>query len=246
MSTTAGLRSFDKARAEETAHAGGGSERRHRHDAAYAAIVLDGAYDEVSADGAVRVLNGDIVLHPSFHEHGNTFTNSGAVVLNIVLPAQSAAAFGYRVVRSAAAPELAALARRDTGAAAMGVLEEAARSEETASGDDWLDAAAAQLRADPCLGAGAVAHAAKRTAAHLSRAFTARYGIGPAAFRAEYRFRKAFHAMLGGARPAAAAAAAGYADQAHFTRECRRITGTSPAALLRDIKSVQDAASLQQ
>lgn len=133
----------------------------------------------------------------------------------------------------------------------MGVLEEAsvfgASSQNTTwSCGDWLDAAAEQLRTDPTLEANAVARKAGRTAEHLSRVFSARFGVGPAAFRAEHRFRKAFDAMLAGARPAGAAAIAGYADQAHFTRECKRIAGTSPAALLREIKSVQDTAAIPQ
>jgi AraC-like DNA-binding protein len=40
---------------------------------------------------------------------------------------------------------------------------------------------------------------------------------------------------------AALAAAAGYADQSHLTRECRRLAGTTPARLLAaNVRSVQD------
>jgi AraC-like DNA-binding protein len=38
------------------------------------------------------------------------------------------------------------------------------------------------------------------------------------------------------------AADAGYADQSHLTRDCRRLSGLPPAVLLeaRDVRSVQD------
>jgi AraC-like DNA-binding protein len=60
------------------------------------------------------------------------------------------------------------------------------------------------------------------------------------------RFRRAVVAARGGAALAAAAAEAGYADQSHFTREVRSLTGRSPLALLpdtADVASVQDITS---
>ena len=246
MRLASALRSFDPAQSMITAHARGACDHAHRHDDAYAAIVLDGGYDEVSADGAACIRDGDIVIHPPFHAHRNRFEGRGAVVLNIVLPAEKAASLGYRVFRSGDIDDLIRLARRAAPAAADAIIEAAVTASPDAPTDDWIETAIDHLRADPTLTVAAIANAAGYTPAHFSRACTARYGAGPAALRAEYRFRNAFRAMLGGARPAAAASVAGYADQAHFTRACRRITGTSPAALLRDIKSVQDAAFLRQ
>jgi AraC-like DNA-binding protein len=46
------------------------------------------------------------------------------------------------------------------------------------------------------------------------------------------RLQRFIRAADGGAALAAAGAGAGYADQAHLTREVRRFTGLTPAQLL--------------
>jgi AraC-like DNA-binding protein len=47
--------------------------------------------------------------------------------------------------------------------------------------------------------------------------------------------------QTGGSVIAGLAAAAGYADQSHLTRECRRLAGATPARLLATrVRSVQD------
>jgi AraC-like DNA-binding protein len=69
----------------------------------------------------------------------------------------------------------------------------------------------------------------------LRRRCRAAVGYGPATLRRVLRFRR-FVAWADAGAPggdlAAAAAALGYADQAHLTRECTRLAGLTPAALL--------------
>jgi AraC-like DNA-binding protein len=64
----------------------------------------------------------------------------------------------------------------------------------------------------------------------LRRRFHAAAGYGPKTLQRVLRFRR----FLAGAHDDLARAAldAGYADQAHLTRECRRLAGRPPAALL--------------
>jgi AraC-like DNA-binding protein len=68
----------------------------------------------------------------------------------------------------------------------------------------------------------------------LRRRFERAVGYGPATLVRVQRFQR-FLALAEG-RPASPlsrlAAEAGYADQAHLTRECRRLSGLSPVALL--------------
>jgi AraC-like DNA-binding protein len=66
----------------------------------------------------------------------------------------------------------------------------------------------------------------------LRRRFAERVGYGPKTLQRVLRFQRLV-AILGepGADLARAAAAAGYADQAHLTRECRDLSGLTPAAL---------------
>jgi AraC-like DNA-binding protein len=66
---------------------------------------------------------------------------------------------------------------------------------------------------------------------HLQRRFAIQVGYGPKTFHRVMRFRR----FLNGDRNlglAAMALAAGYADQAHLTRECRRLAERTPAELL--------------
>jgi AraC-like DNA-binding protein len=75
----------------------------------------------------------------------------------------------------------------------------------------------------------------------LRRRFENAIGYGPKTFGRVLRFR-AFLSLVEEHRYslAAAAAEAGYADQAHLTRECKDLSGLPPAELL-EVRNVQDA-----
>jgi AraC-like DNA-binding protein len=60
------------------------------------------------------------------------------------------------------------------------------------------------------------------------------FGYGPKTLDRILRFRRALRLGRAGHPIAAAAFAAGYADQAHLARECRRLAGVSPGALFAD------------
>jgi AraC-like DNA-binding protein len=88
------------------------------------------------------------------------------------------------------------------------------------------------------------------TPAHLSRAFRKHVGMPPYAYLLQLRIAIGRRELATGASIAAAALAAGFADQSHFTREFRRRTGTTPGAYQGlvshrgvDIKSMQDRPS---
>jgi AraC-like DNA-binding protein len=69
---------------------------------------------------------------------------------------------------------------------------------------------------------------------HLRRRFTEAVGYGPKALHAILRFQHALNlSRTTPAGLATIAAEAGYADQAHLTREVRRLAGTTPGRLLR-------------
>ena len=66
---------------------------------------------------------------------------------------------------------------------------------------------------------------------HLRRRFAAAVGYGPKTFARVARFRAALALVSGGEPLATAALAAGYADQAHMTREMVQLAGLTPGAL---------------
>jgi AraC-like DNA-binding protein len=113
---------------------------------------------------------------------------------------------------------------------------------ENAALDDHVIAAASAL-AGPTT---AVADLRERTdlgARQLRRRFVQQVGYGPKTYERVMRFRR-FLALANASRQpsggiAALAFATGYADQAHLTRECRRLADRTPAQLLGD-RIVQD------
>jgi hypothetical protein len=71
---------------------------------------------------------------------------------------------------------------------------------------------------------------------HLRRRFVAAVGYGPKRFERIMRFQRFVRlagAFARGQRLATLAAEAGYADQAHLSRECASLAGSSPRMLIR-------------
>ncbi|MBC9714667.1 AraC family transcriptional regulator [Streptomyces sp. TRM66268-LWL] len=67
--------------------------------------------------------------------------------------------------------------------------------------------------------------------ASLIAAFRQAYGLPPHAYLLRLRANRARRMLLRGGRPAEVAAAAGFSDQAHLTRICKRYFGTTPGAI---------------
>jgi AraC-like DNA-binding protein len=82
---------------------------------------------------------------------------------------------------------------------------------------------------------------------HLGDRFRAEIGLAPKVTGRVVRFHRAKQLLGRATRPGLAdiAAAVGYADQAHFTREFRELAGTTPTRwLAEDLPSVQDLDDL--
>lgn len=67
----------------------------------------------------------------------------------------------------------------------------------------------------------------------LERRFLSRVGIGPRRYASLRRFERAVALAPGAPSLAQVAYHAGYADQSHFVREVRRLTGSTPSDILR-------------
>jgi AraC-like DNA-binding protein len=101
------------------------------------------------------------------------------------------------------------------------------------SADPAVTQAVVMLR-DPQLRAEDVAAEVGLSMRQLRRRSHAAVGYGPKTLQRILRFRRFVSRIDGGqADLATIAAAAGYADQAHLTRECVRLAGLTPAALVK-------------
>jgi AraC-like DNA-binding protein len=95
------------------------------------------------------------------------------------------------------------------------------------------------FREDPALSGAAQARRLGISQRSLQRLSLAHTGQPPLFWLRLIRLRQALAAARDGTPLAEAAADAGYADQAHFTREARRFHGAPPGRLLRDPQALQ-------
>ncbi len=203
---------------------------RHIHDEAYAAVVLDGGYEEAGENGRWRVRAGDVLLHGRFSGHWNHRPGK-ALVLNLPL----AGAPNLPAMARTVDPDLLArLAERDPVEAAVALLETLRPGQAGLA--DAPDQLAHALSGDeaPAVEAWARDQGVSRETAF--RWFRDAYGVGPARFRVEARARHAWRSIVDGDATqscrslAEIAAEAGFADQAHMSRDVKDLTGRSPGA----------------
>ena len=200
---------------------------RHRHDTAYAALVLSGSYVEAGDSGRHRVTQGDVIIHQSYESHLNRFHTHGAEVL--VLPLVSSW-YAPVIGQCNNLDFIVRLAERSP-IGAVSALKDRLKARQPTF-EDWPDMLAANLIADPAL---CIAHWARRNQMHpgsVSRGFRQQFGLTPAGFRYAARAHRAARAIAGCQTPLAEIAlAAGFADQAHMCHAVRRLTGLPPTML---------------
>ena len=139
-------------------------------------------------------------------------------------------------------PELRAVLG-DDGARLAAALDGAADPESVLR--TWLDARRLRARPPDPLVAAAVARLAVRadgvgrlgdalgvSERGLRRRMTAAVGYGPKRLARVLRLRRALAAAAPGTELAELAFGAGYADQAHFSNDCRELAGVPPSALV--------------
>jgi AraC-like DNA-binding protein len=198
---------------------------RHRHAAAYAALVLRGGYEEAGSHGRFALREGDVLFHGAFEAHADRFAPRDAQILNLPLPQNWDGSMA-----GARCADPGAVLRRfrdDPQGAARMLIETATRA--APSTRDWPDLLLAGLRADTALNLSDWAMRNGLSRESLSRGLARTYGASPAALRRELRAQKAWARIVSSSSGLAAIAAeAGFADQAHMTREIRALTGRTP------------------
>ena len=85
-----------------------------------------------------------------------------------------------------------------------------------------------------------LAQIVERTPAHLVRVFSAEVGLPPHAYQIQVKIARAKTLLMKGRAVADVAQATGFADQAHFSRQFKRLNGVTPMTYRRHIKNVQD------
>jgi AraC-like DNA-binding protein len=123
----------------------------------------------------------------------------------------------------------------EPAAAATRILDVTGQLVAAAAPDPAVAHAAARLR-DPAARAEDVAEQAGLSERQLRRRCHAAAGYGPKTLQRVLRFQRFVRLVDAAVEPpdlADAAVRAGYADQPHLTRECRALSGATPAELFR-------------
>jgi AraC family transcriptional regulator len=236
---------------------------RHVHENAYLCVVVTGGF-ELEARARVACPPGSVVAYPAGGPHANRFGDVRAQCVNLHFgaswmrdgalgawlgdfrhaPLGTHSAGVRRLARELAARDgAAALA---VTAAAIELVAEAMRAPAPPAAQGAIRRIVDLLEADlanaPSLAG--LAREAGLHPSHLARSFRAALGetIG------EYVRRRRVELSLGAlARPelslAEIAAAAGFADQAHFGRVFKRHFGTTPGARRREMQGASHRAT---
>jgi len=230
-------------------------------------VLPDGCADIVwRSDGALFVAGPD--LGPALHDQG---PGIGFVGLRM-MPGTAATVLGTDVdelrdrqvsLSSVWGSHAVSLADRLADASSMGacraILAAAVRERVAAATCDDQVVAAARLLSTAPMRVTDLAEQVGISDRQLRRRFVRQVGYGPKTYERVMRFRRFQESGMrtGGQRVGLAhlAATAGYADQAHLTRECRRLAGRTPTQLLdslaapsgsdRDDRIVQDNSSIE-
>lgn len=241
-------------------HAAHAHMAQHQHAAPYICIVLDGAYQESSGARTLSLVGGAVLGHPPGERHENTFSRLGGRCLNIEAdgnwqdnPMWMDCLHARRNSRFAATPGALARLRRELAltdsvrplglaAALFDLLDSAQTSPADADAPAWLRRVRDRLHATPLHGHGLAELALEAGVhpSHLARAFRRWQGRSIGDYVRRLRVDAAL-AMLaaGGASLSEIALEHGFADQAHFSRVVKRLTGSTPRAY-KNARQVQE------
>jgi AraC-like DNA-binding protein len=202
---------------------------RHRHLRPYATVVIAGTFEESGYVGRIRATAGDVLIHPALDCHANLMVSAGVTLLRLDWPESEESGGLYRVDDVDA---FARAAEKDVREARQLLDEQLPTAGPTPGAcNDWPDLLANALSRDPGLEIGRWAEANDLRRETVSRGFAAAYGVAPVVYRGELRARAAWLRITSGSLGLSRIAVeAGFADQAHMTRDVSRLTGAPPTA----------------
>ena len=200
----------------------------HRH-AAYQVILSPTGNVRVSDPAGLEIGGGTVLIRPNTLHAVRTSGAVTIVYLDLRLPlaselARQAGPEPIAVLPDGVPPFMAGLSLDDIAAELMEITQT-----EAAGTNDRLQAAMTAL--DTACGALSIAKAAQKAGisdSHLRRLAREQLGLPLSSWLIWRKLERAVSEIANGASLSEGAVAGGFADQAHFTREMRRMFGITP------------------
>lgn len=211
---------------DRTEHAPNSTMVRHRHDRAYAALVLGGGFVEAGHGRRIEARPGNVIVHPLFSAHSNWFQPRGAQVLNFALPRGLAKTY-FKVGDP---DHIVRLFERDRREATDELINQLVEIDPTVL--DWPDELADSIASDENLSILDWSHERGLHPASVSRGFRKVYGVSPKRFRLEIKMSRAAEMLVSTNYGAALIASeCGFSDQPHMCRTFRSLINITPGQI---------------
>lgn len=218
----------------------------HRHDEAQLSVLLAGCLRETTARADVEAVRRSSGVKPCGQSHAARFGPHGALMLSMTLardPETVRAAGEWRANPATLDQLIAGLLETDDAGCRAEMtddlrcmLESKPQAENRKAEHDAARRLRQALDARPDGGRiDAIARELGMHRTHLSRCFTEAFGLAPSLYRARVMTARALTLALRGDEGLAdIAAEAGFADQSHLARTCRRQVG-APLSRVRQL-----------
>jgi AraC family transcriptional regulator len=244
----------------ETEYASGLHVPAHAHDHGLCCLVLDGSFTERTGSRSADLKRGSLIFHPPDEPHSHDFARGGGRCFNIQFGSQwveRMESFGLRQPGSPAslhrtkagwlAGQLYQEFRTEDSASllsmegfALALLGEIARTvspaERGGAKPGWLIRAVDHIHShflEP-ISLTELARKVDIDPSHLARTFREFYGCTMSDYVRGLRVEKARGDLISTEKPLSAIALElGFADQAHFSRIFKQLTGLTPGAFRR-------------
>ena len=221
----------------------------HAHEYHQISFLVCGTLIEKSKLHATSVMTLRTCVKPAGYEHSNSYGSMGCLVFAVNLPpevniktflcpnmfGQWSAELSHsehrRFVHSV--DEIVSGSRQDAAQRVSEIVSIACQAEQQSVYFKplWLSEAIDKLIGDPNQCLKKLAISLDIHPVYMSRAFNKYMGCTLSAFKSRMRYAIALENLVGGSSILRAASNAGYADQAHFTRDSRRLLGITPGIL---------------
>lgn len=214
----------------------------HAHQSAQLSFLLSGCFSEESGGRELHPIGQSVGLMPVGESHSVRFGKEGALVLSVNFAGDMGLAEAKRDWRKMDKSLSRKVSLIGGGADDLSDLcsdllagfAEAGRDDarQLRHAPKWLRLAVKQLTDDPEIGIGELAAQAGVHRVYLSRMFLRFTGLSPTEYRLARKCAAAVRLTISdNSSIALAAVEAGFADQSHWNRVCRALSGIPPGRI---------------